>query len=508
MDQIHSIRAMFYEQGRNISEIATATGFNWKTVAKYIDMKDFNVRKPPTEPKQSCPKLDPYKPTIDEWLMEDRKRSRKQRHTAKRVFNRLKKEFPDFDCSYRTVDTYVSAKKKELNLTRTEGFLPLQHHPGEAQSDFGTAEFYENGTLRSGKYLVVTLPWSNAGFLQLNYGENAECLLEGLDAIFRFIGGVPQEIWFDNASAIVINVIREGNNRTITEKFSRFSDHYGFKAVFMNPAEGHEKGSVENKVGYSRRNLLVPAPVFLSLESYNKELLRQCMEDLDRDHYTKQEKISELFKDDQKALLPLPEIDLDLSTMLYGIPTDAYGMFTLDKGKHKYSTSPKHALGTVNVRLTSATVTVLDETDHEIVVHRRLYGDENQASMEWIPYLSYISRHPRALKNTGIYKMMPNQMQEYLGSCSGENKRDVLKILSELTERTGFDSALKTVDKAIQYSANDPDSLRSLYQSIYSDVPTLSPLSDSYSIPCVQAVPVNLDDYDVLLRKRGSHHAC
>lgn len=508
MDQIHLIRAMFYEQGKNISEIATATGYNWKTVAKYIDMKDFNQPKPPASPKTLCPKLDPYKPAIESWLIEDKKHPRKQRHTAKRVFKRLKQEFPDFNCSYRTVDTYVSVRKKELNLTRSEGFLPLQHHPGEAQADFGTAEFYENGTLRTGKYLVLSFPWSNAGYLQLNYGENAECLLEGLDAIFRFIGGVPHEIWFDNASAIVTNVIRGGNSRTVTEKFTRFADHYGFRAVFMNPAEGHEKGSVEKKVGYTRSNLLVPVPEFINLSDYNAELLMRCRDDMDRDHYCKGSRISELFENDRDSFLPVPEIPFDLSTTLYGIRTDSYGMFTLEKGKHKYSASPRHANGIINVRLTSSTVTVLDKADHEIVMHRRLYGDDTQPQMDWIPYLDYISRHPRSLKNTGIYAMMPEQMQHFLSNCSGEDKRDVLRILSELTERTGFDSALQTVDKAIQYRASDPDSLRSLYSSIYSDIPALPPITGNDLIPQVRTIPVRLSDYDELLRKRGDRHVC
>ena len=509
MDQIHLIRAMFFEQGKNISDIAKATGYNWKTVAKYIDMKDFSppVPKPASE-KQLCPKLDPYKPKIDQWLTEDKKHPRKQRHTAKRVFKRLAKEFPDFDCSYRTVDTYVSAKRKELNLARNEGFLPLRHHPGEAQADFGTAEFYENGTLKTGKYLVLSFPWSNAGFLQLNYGENAECLLEGLDAIFRFIGGVPTEIWFDNAAAIVTKVIREGNSRNITDKFMRFSEHYGFKAVFMNPAEGHEKGSVENKVGYTRRNLLVPAPEFVSLPNFNRKLLEECMADLDREHYYKPEKISTLFREEQKALLPLPEAPFDLSTTLYRISTDPYGMFTLDSGKHKYSSSPKLASGSVNVRLTSSAVTVLDDDFNEVVRHRRLYGDDTQPSMDWVPYLGYISRHPRSLKNTGIYEMMPERMRMYIGSCSGEDKKDILKILTELTGRTGFESALHTVDEAIRYHASDPDSLRSLYSSLYSDIPSLPPLGREANIPEIRPIPVKLSDYDLLLRKRGDGHAC
>ena len=254
MDQIHHIRALYYEQGYNISEIAKATARDWKTVAKYIDMADFNEPLPiPASEQRFCPKLDPYKPLIDSWLAEDKKYPRKQHHTATKVYGRLKKEVTDFDCSYRLVAEYVRSRKAELKLRRREGFLPLEHRPGEAQADFGSAQFYEHGRLISSKYLVMTFPWSNAGYLQLFYGENIECLLEGLTAIFQHIGGIPHEIWFDNASSIVNNVIK-GGNRTLTERFSRFMEHYGFKALFMNPGEGHEKGSVENKVGYGRRN--------------------------------------------------------------------------------------------------------------------------------------------------------------------------------------------------------------------------------------------------------------
>ena len=244
MDQIHHIRALFYEQGYNISEIAEATGHDWKTVAKYIDKVDFNETIPvPASKQRFCPKLDPYKPLIDSWLEEDKKHPRKQRHTAKKVFERLARSVPGFDCSYRLVAEYVKFQKEELKLKRNEGFLPLEHHPGEAQSDFGSAEFYEHERLISGKYLAMSFPWSNTGYMQLFYGENCECLLEGMTAIFKHIGGVPHEIWFDNASTMVTKIIK-GGGRDLTDRFARFKEHYGFKALFMNPAEGHEKGSV------------------------------------------------------------------------------------------------------------------------------------------------------------------------------------------------------------------------------------------------------------------------
>lgn len=501
MDQIHHIRALYYEQGRNISDIAKETGYNWKTIAKYIDKTDFNEQKVPTK-QQFCPKLDPFKSLIDSWLEEDRKHHRKQRHTAKRVFRRLQTETEGFDCSYRLVAEYVSQKKKELNLNRKEGYLPLEHFPGEAQADFGKAEFYERGRLIEGKYFVLSFPWSNAGFQQINYGENTECLLEAMDNIFRHIGGVPEEIWFDNTSTIVTNIIK-GGGREITERFSRFMDHYGFRAVFMNPDEGHEKGNVENKVGYTRKNLLVPVPRFLKLEEFNRQLLCACDDDHQRRHYYKDADICDLFRDEKKHLRPLPSVPFDLSSRINGISTNGYGKFTLDNGKHEYSSAPGYANTRISVKLTSGTVTVLDENDREIVTHRRLYGDERQSSMEWVPYLNYIARHPRSLKNTGIYSMMPERMQTYINSCSHDDKKDILHVLSELTDRTGFDSAMQTVNQAITYQANDPDSLRSLYNSIFSDVPQLPPLTGDSTIPNVKVIPVRLNEYDSFLKRGG-----
>ena len=507
MDQIHHIRDLYYEQGYNISEIADATGRDWKTVTKYIDMADFNEPLPvPASEKQFCPKLGPFKATIDSWLTEDKKHNRKQRHTATRVYKRLLDEVPSFDCSYRLVAEYVKRRKEELSLKRTEGFLPLEHRPGEAQADFGSAEFIERGKLISGKYFVLSFPWSNAAYLQLFYGENTECLLEGLSSIFRYIGGVPQEIWFDNASSMVKNIIK-GGGRDLTERFVRFKEHYGFKAVFMNPDEGHEKGNVENKVGYNRHNYLVPVPEFNDLMFYNIELLEKLDGDQDRQHYYKNAKISELFEADKTALLPLPSVTFNTDSFISGLKTDGYGRFKLNNGKHEYSSAPKYALGTVNARIDSMFVTVLDGDNHVIATHRRLYGDEPQSSMDWIPYLDYISRHPRSFKNTGIYEMMPDSMRNYLNNCDGSQKKDVLHILSELTYQTGFDSAVRTVEHAIDYEVHDPDSLKSLYNSLFSDIPQLPPLDSEYLIPKLDPMPVHLEEYDLFLKRGGDRNA-
>jgi transposase len=156
------------------------------------------------------PKLDPYKAEIDNWLLADKVVKRKQRHTAKRVYDRLVEEYGEsFNCSYRTIAGYVSNKKKEI-YSKEPGYLPLEHIPGEAQVDFGSAEFYERGKLCKGKYLNLSFPYSNKGYLQLFKGENQECLFEGLIRIFEHIGGVPNKIWFDNTTTIVKQILQNG----------------------------------------------------------------------------------------------------------------------------------------------------------------------------------------------------------------------------------------------------------------------------------------------------------
>ena len=506
MDQIHRIRELYYGQGKKLSEIAVIEHVDWRTARKYVDMEDFNESPPTPEDEQHTSKLDPFKPLIDSWLEADKKAPRKQRHTAKRVHSRLQKEAAGYNCSYRLVAEYVAARKREMRLKHQEGYLPLEHRPGEAQADFGTADFVEYGKLHhEAKYLVLSFPNSNGGYLQLNYGENAECLFEGLIAIFEHIGGVPTEIWFDNTRTIVTEIIK-GGGRDVTERFQRFSEHYRFKPVFMNPESGWEKGNVENKVGYLRRNELVPIPEFASLAEKNIELLSACDTDMEREHYDDDDQrfISELFAEDQKALLPLPAVRFD-SSLYTSARTDKYGRFTLDGGKHRYSASPAFCEETVRLRLTSAEVVVMDPDLREIVRHRRLYGEDHE-SMNWIPYLRYIARKPRSLKNSGIYGMMPEPMRIYLDGCENSDRGKILKVLAELTDRSGFESALNTVNEAIKLHATDPDSLLNLYRRTYMDVPPLPPLVVPEGIPEMKIIPFpnDLARLDAALKKGGA----
>lgn len=507
MDNIHNIRKLYFEEGKSITQVSKETGNDRKTVRKYIEKEDFNVPIVTGRiSKKSYPKLEPYKGLIDQWLEEDKKRRVKQRHTAKRIFNRLEEEGEGFDCSYRLVAEYVAEKKKEMNMGRSQsdGFIPLNHFPGEAQADFGYADFYENGERISGQYLVLSFPYSNAGFIQLIYEETLESLLESLKKIFEHIGGVPTEIWFDNTRTIV-SKINKGGNREIRERFYQFSEQYGFRAVFMNPAAGYEKGNVENKVGYSRRNMLVPEPKFQNMADYNRKLLLEADEDFCREHYRFDETIADLFEKDKAALLPLPSSAFD--TARYEIiRTNKWGKFTLRNGLHTYSVSPNYADTELMIRITDMRVEVLSQEGKIIVSHKRLFGARKQEKIDWLPYLRAISCKPRSLRNSGIYDMMPPILQNYLDHCANNERGKILKTLSDLTERDGFESALAAVTRAVQIGTNDPDSLESLHRILTSKVPVLPPMSLSSDIPVVCQIPANLTQYDNCLNYSRGHN--
>ena len=248
----------------------------------------------------------------------------------------------------------------------------------------------------------------------------------------------------------------------------------------MNPESGWEKGNVENKVGYSRRNF-----------------------DMDREHYHYDQTILERFHKDKKSLLPLPDIAFD-PARYETVLTDKWGRFTLEKGKHEYSVSPDHTCTNVWLKITARQVQVMDMQHRPIVTHRRLYGDRKQSSMEWLPYLTTISRKPRSLFNSGIYDMMPENMQRYMKSCGSTDRGAILKVLAELTGRTGFDSALQTVNQALLYQVWDPDSLKNLYRRLYADVPELPPMPFQSGVPALKQMPVDLISYDLLLQKGGT----
>ncbi len=492
MEQIYHIRFEHREKDKSLRRIAQETGFNFRTVRKYVEREDFNIKKKAIHTRKG--KLDPYKETIDKWLTEDLKARPKQRHTAQRVYNRLKEIYQDdFQVSDRAVRAYVAKKKKELS-SGSKAYLPLEHKPGESQVDFGECQFIERGIKYDGFYLNLSFPHSNGGYPQLFKAQNQECLCQGLQDIFLHIGGVPREIWFDNLSPVVNAIGKEGA-RDLNKGFLRFALHYGFSSNFCNPGSGNEKGHVESKVGYHRRNFLVPIPEFNDLTEFNRQLLTLGDQDMKRPHYQKDGSIAELFTQDKEALLPLPKIPFEVGRLEKG-KADNYGKVKFDN--RIYSTSPEYANSEVWIKAGAHTVEIRDADYHTIVTHPRLYGREKE-SMRWEPYLDLIAQRPKALKYTGFFDQLPLSLQDYFTECDHKTKKSVLKMLARMVKKSGMDVSTQILQQILHQGIKDPDSIWAYYCRLTMEDSDNLSLKLPPGVPEVKEYHTDISPYDNLL---------
>lgn len=491
---INNIRYLTKIQRLSYSKIKKITGCAYETIKKYEELEDLTpVFKNPIKKKT---KLEDFEQTIRKWILEDKGRPYKQRHTARKVHYRLLEEHPDtYTASYRTVANYLSKLKKELGIGGEE-YIKLQHPEDEAQVDFGKASFYENGELIEGSYLVLTLPYSNAGFIQLFHGETQECLLEGLKNIFNHMGRVPTKIWFDNLTAAV-KVINK-KNRKLNSFFEMFSAHYGYEPVFCNPGKGNEKGNVENKVGYLRRNLLVPLPDIKNLSDFNKELLKKCDTDHDRIHYEKREKIKDLYTEQLSLMQQLNLNEFDVFR-LEKRKSNKYGNIEVET--NTYSVSPSYKNEELWARIEANRITILDNDGKELIKHKRCYK-KNQTIINHQESLPLIIEKINSLKYSGFYESLPKVWKEQLQDKDKESTKKNLKVLSQMLLESTIDVATTVLEKALVSGKTAPDEiLASFYKYVEKDV---SPKEIEFDeLPelaqTIEAYDIDLDKYNKFL---------
>jgi transposase len=292
------VRRAVLVEGRSQRAVAREFGIARKTIQKML-----RYAVPPGYRRQQAvkrPKLGPWLGVIDAILEEDKTQPAKQRHTAKRIFERLKAEH-GFCGGYTIVKDYVH----RAELRSREMFVPLTHAPGEAQADFGEALVVVDGVEQKAHFLAIDLPHSDDGFVVAFPAETTEAFLEGHVRAFAYFDGVPRRILYDNTKIAVAKILG-GEERKKTRAFSELQSHYLFADKFGRPAKGNDKGKVEGLVGYARRNFMVPIPRVSSWDELNKHLEAQCRARRERRLRGHTETIGERFKRDREALLPLP----------------------------------------------------------------------------------------------------------------------------------------------------------------------------------------------------------
>lgn len=253
MELYARVRRAVQVEGTSEREAARQFGIARETVRKmqrYSVPPGYQRKKPVRRPK-----LGPWVGVIDQILKDDESRPKKQRHTAQRIWDRLKEEH-GFTGGYTIVKDYV----REARQRQQEMFVPLAHPPGDAQADFGDAWAVIGGKQWKAHFLCIDLPHSDDCFVMAFPAERTESFCEGHNQAFAYFGGVPRNIVYDNTKIAVAEILGDGKRKR-TQAFTELQSHYLFEARFGRPAKGNDKGKVEGLVGYARRNFLVPAPL-------------------------------------------------------------------------------------------------------------------------------------------------------------------------------------------------------------------------------------------------------
>jgi transposase len=343
------------------------------------------------QPVRSCPSLGPVTDFIDGILTADERAPKKQRHTARRIWQRIREERPQARVGEATVRRYVQRRRGELGRMRRETFVPQVYDWGmEGQVDWYEAMAEMGGEMRKVYCFSMRSMASGGAFHVAYYHATQQAFLEAHELAFHHFGGVFGLLRYDNLKSAVKKILR-GHQREETERLIAFRSHWGFKTEFCNPARGNEKGGVEGEVGYFRRNHLVPVPRVKDLAELNAHLLDGCRQDRQRRIAGKEFAVGAAMEIERPHLLQLAEEGFELAETSF--PT-VDGKSCVKVRTNWYST-PVRPGTRVRARLLPAYVEIWHER-RMVARHERSFGRYEQV-LDLEHYLDIFECKPGAL---------------------------------------------------------------------------------------------------------------
>ena len=430
-------------------------GLHWDTLQKILRHEEppgYRRRKP-----REKPVLGPFVALIQEILEADKRAPKKQRHTAKRILERLREK------GYRGGRTVVQEEVRRWKRRSAEVFMPLAHRPGEAQADFGAATVLYRGQERKVAMFVMSLPFSDALFCQIFPRECTETFQEGHRRAFEFFHAVAKRISYDNTKIAVAKVIQKRGG-VLTREFLRLQSHYLFAHHFCLVGRPNEKGHTENLVGYARRNFLVPVPELDDFEAFNEGLAEACREDLQRKVRGKEGTKAELLEEDRRAMLPLPARPFE-ARRVETCQANSLSLVRFDR--NDYSVPTEHAHHAV-VAVGGIEKVRLVVQDRVVAEHLRDWDKEN-VHYNPVHYLALLERKPGALdfgkpfddwdlpEGLGVLR---RRLEGELGS---DGRREFIKVL-RLLESCELRELTKAVDRALAIGALTVEAIQLLLQ--------------------------------------------
>ena len=452
MEKWTRIRLELRHEDTSKREVMRREGIHWDTLQKIeTHSEPPGYRMGRARPK---PKLGPYLDLIAQIIKDDKSVPKKQRHTATRIYHRIK------EMGYEGKYTQVKDAVREIKKVSREVFMPLIHRPGEAQVDFGYALAKVSGELRKVALFIMALPYCDAFFVTAFEKECTETYWEGHARAFEFFGGVPKRISYDNTRVLVSTIIGP-HERKLTDGFLKLQSHYLFREHFCRVRRPNEKGVVEGVVKFARLNFLVPVPQVKDLHELNAMLAHKCREDLKRRLRGKGGSKSELLNPDQAAFLPLPASRFDACRKQ---PTRANSLSLVRFDDNDYSVPVPYAHHEI---LANGYVDRVVLCHHEVIVaqHTRSWQKEG-VFFNYRHYLLLLERKPGCLDHAR--PLVDLDLPECFGALrrrlvAGEDKqgqgtRQFIKVLRLLEEHSMARLKL-AVDKGLFVGAYGPGAI-------------------------------------------------
>lgn len=427
MDEYAHIRHAYYHENQSIRQMAKQFNRSRQSVRKALEQP----QPPGYQHKQprAAPRLDPFKARITALLDQNQRLPRKQRYTARRIYQIICSE--GFTGRESTVRGFISHLRQSRYVPAT--YLPLAFDPGmDAQVDWGPALAILDGVPQQVHVFVMRLCASRRTFVMAFPAEKQECFFAGHIAAFHHFQGVTQRIWYDNLKTASKETLR---GRTVKEQtaFLGFRSHYLFESIFCNQGQGHEKGQVEHAVGFSRRNFMVPIPEAPTYDALNALLRQRCLEDDQRIVTGQEQTIGAAWEAEQPVLRACPPTDAACCvTVQARLTPDSQVIYETNR----YSVPTDRAAAILTVQAYPLHVDILHQ--HTVLArHPRCY-DRNQDIFDPLHYLPLLERRPRGFDHAKPIRQWRDQWpQRYHRLLSrlrrdapdGEGVREFVRIL-------------------------------------------------------------------------------
>ncbi len=500
VEEKERIRRAYYVEKKSVRQIARELKYARQTVRKAIRSAE-PERYKMKEPRQA-PVLGAYKERIKEMLAESETMPPKQRYTSHRIYEIIEAE--GYSGAESTVRHYVAQVRKANK--RPKIYLPLEFDPGtDAQVDWGQADVILQGQQVTVQLFLMRLCYSRRLFVMAFPHQKREAFFAGHVAAFHHFEGIPHCLTYDNLKTAVKKVLL-GSAREEQANFVALRSHYLFESHYCTPGAGHEKGRVEDGVGYVRRNFLTPLPRVDSFAQLNEHLLRQCFKNDQRQIEGQSQKVYQAWQQELPHLRPLPAYDFDYATTK-SVTLNGYGQVVVDT--NRYSVPADKAQAKLVAKIYPFAVKIYRLDDKKPIAHHpRCYGHK-QDVFDPLHYLPLLQQRPGAFAHAKpirrwreqwppIYEQLLARLQQQWPE--GQGLRQFIRVL-KLHQHHPSDLIEQAVEQALAYNCAHADGVELCLHQLQQAEPSFASLdlSDHPKLGQIRDQALDLERYDQLL---------